>query len=138
MKDPLADDVHEDGNAVDQADRLDFAAVRFHAEDEDDRHVEMEVADQENQPDASKGEIPEGIFPDEVSADVQQAFHKNAEDRIAYRPEPAVRDPQDSLFLFLGKGMVIDDSGYGEHEHDLDVPSDHGSQGRVAGGCPEG
>ena len=104
VKDPLADDVHDDGNAVDQADRLDFAAVRFHADDEDDRHVEMEVADQENQPDAAEGEFPEGVFPDEVSADVQQAFHKNAEARIADRPEPAVRNPQDSLLLFSRQG----------------------------------
>jgi hypothetical protein len=58
VKDPLADDVHENGNAVDQTDRLDSAAVRFHAKDEDDRHVEMEVVDQENQPDASEGEFP--------------------------------------------------------------------------------
>ena len=138
VKDPLADDVHEDGNAVDQADRQDLAVVRFHADDEDDRHVEMEVAEQEDQPDAAEGEVPEGVFPDEVAADVQQAFHEHAEDRIADRPEPAVRNPQDPLFLVLGKGMVEDDPGDGEHEHDLDVPSDHGAQGRVAGGGPEG
>ena len=39
MKDPLADDVHEDWNVVNQADRQDFAEVRFHADDEDDRHL---------------------------------------------------------------------------------------------------
>jgi hypothetical protein len=127
VKDHLADDVHEDGNAVDQADRQDLAAVRFHADDEDDRHVEMEVADQENQPNAPEGEIPEGVFPDEVAADVQQTFHKNAEDRIADRPKPAVRNSQDPDLLFFFKRMVVDDPGDGEHEHDLDVPSDHGS-----------
>jgi hypothetical protein len=39
VKDPFANDVHEDGNAVDQADRQDFVEVRFHVDDEDENYI---------------------------------------------------------------------------------------------------
>ena len=87
----------------------------------------MKIAEKEDQPDAAETAVPPGIFPDQQSAEVEAAFNEDAEGRIGDSPEPAVGDPQNSFRRVFGEGMVIDEAGDGEHEHDFDVPPHHGS-----------
>jgi len=125
-------------DTVDDAEGRDLAFYGFHADDKYCGHVEMEIPAEKDQPYSLEGKVPEAVLPYEKIAHVQQALHEYAENRIAYGPEPFFRNAQNPQFSALGKGVVENDSRYGEHEHDLYVPANHGAKSRLAGSGPEG
>ena len=98
----------------------------------------MQITKQKNQPDTGKGSIPERVFPNQMPAKIQKTFYKNTEGRIGYGPEPPVGNPEYFLLPVFGNGIIIDDSGYGKHEHDFNVPANHGTQCCIPRCCPEG
>ena len=131
------DHVHDDRHRIEEDQEADLGLHGLSRDHPYGCAEEVEVPDEEDQGDALEGEIPEGILPYQVAAHVQQALHEDAEYRIADGPEPHLRNTQDLHLLVLGKGVIEDDAQEGEHEHDLDVPSHHGAQRRVAGRGPE-
>ncbi len=130
--------IHDDGHGVDDAHGGQFGLDGFEADDQNRETEKMEIAEKENQPDALKGQVPKGVFPDQMAADIEQAFDKNAEDAIADRPEPFLGQPENFDVFAVGQGVIVDDAKNQEHEHNFDVPADHGAQSGITRCCPEG
>lgn len=138
LHDAFTDDVHDDSHRVNAWNGDHFASDGFKMHHKDRCAEEMKITDEEDQDDAFEWPFPERIFPYKMATFVQKTFHENAESWIADGKGPFFREcPESSLFSF-GEGMVINDTHDAEHEHDFDIPAHHGSQGGVAGGCPEG
>ena len=97
----------------------------------------MKIADEENQPNPFKRQIPKRVFPYQMPADIEQTFDKNTEYGIGNRPKPGIGQSQDFFGPVFRERVVEDDAGNGKHKHDFNIPSDHGAQRGGAGGGPK-
>mgnify|MGYP000970271741 CR=1 FL=1 len=127
FKNAHAQNIHGDGDKIDNPNGDQLGFVGFSRDHKNSGTEKMEIADEKNQPHSPKGSAPEGIFPDQVTAYVQEDFNKDTEGGIADGPEPHVRDAQYFSCSVFVQGMVIDNPQDGKHEHDFNVPAHHGS-----------
>ena len=113
--------IRDNNNTVNAPYGYDFISSWFHANDQYDGDIKMEVTEQKDEPYAAEWKVPPGIFPDQMSAYIQEAFNEYTEGWISDSPEPSVREPHDFIFLMAREGIVVYDSRNGEHEHDFYV-----------------
>ena len=66
----------------------------------------MKVPKQEDKPDTFEGPLPPGVFPDKMTAGIQQAFHEYTENRIPDCPEPTIRYAQNFVLFIIQKSIV--------------------------------
>ena len=67
----MSEKIHYNRYGVNNSHGNNFAFHGFQADNQNGKTVENEVAEEEDQPDAFKGQIPERVFPDQQTADVQ-------------------------------------------------------------------
>ncbi len=98
----------------------------------------MKIPEKEDKPDPFKAAFPEGVFPDQVSPEVEETLHQDGKGGKAHGPEPHIRNSQNFGGPVRIQGVIKDNTRDGEHEHDLNVPAHHGAKGCVARCGPEG
>ena len=66
----------------------------------------MKIAKEKDKPDTFEGSVPPGIFPDQMTTGIQQAFNEYAKNRISDGPEPAIRYVQDFVLFLIQEGIL--------------------------------
>ena len=129
-------DVHHNGDGVDNADEDQLVLHGLHFQHDVYEREPVEISEEEDKPDARKGEVPPGVLPHEQVSDVQHHLDEDGQDGEEDGEEPAVGQAQQFSFPVRKKRMIVDEAEEGEGEDYLDVPPHEDPEGGGTGGGP--